>query len=445
MRNSADTDIELIQRALDGDGGQFKVIGGVAAAAVLGTFNPITGLIMAAWTLSSCWQGATEKGKSLTAILDGELLHALDGDDFKQYSRQIGYAKTREEIEKAIQLKLPLTKAAWEFKRSLPPHIEGRAFSTEITPPPTPGIVDMSAQENTTIPATDSTTDIAYVPLVQPDWLIQQNLFVLGLGGSGKGLLVSNLIRSLPKNVKIFVIDPKGDSRESGYWSEFEHRSLDSINRNPSEIIQWLDSCLDEYLVFTRKAEANGDRTLLVLDELTVLGAASKSQKYTRIGELITQITSLGDSLGRKIWLLGQSPFSGSQGFNLTQLSQLSWIVLLRKGQNLSQWKMSQSVPPLDSRTLDELVNGSPVNRAIAIQGKWRAMPRLPNYSKLDRDERDKGDKGFTDAREVFEAIKDEPVVATWRGRLKSGDTNWMDGLTGETREKVNRFVKPFI
>jgi len=399
---------------------------------------------MAMWTLSTCWQGATDTGKSLTSILDGEVLHALDGDDFREHSRAIGYTRTREEIEKAIQLKLPLSKAAWEFKRSLPPTIEGRAFSNEITPPPTPGIVDISAQEIATTPTTDITTDIADTPLVESRWLIQQNLFVLGLGGSGKGLLVSNLIRQLPQNVKVFVIDPKGDSRESGYWQGFEHRSLDSINRQPGEIIEWLDGCLNDYLRFTREAESNGDRTLLILDELTVLGAAAKSQKYTRVGELITQITSLGDSLGRKIWLLGQSPYSGSQGFNLTQMSQLSWIVLLKKGQNLNQWKMSQSVPPLDSRTLDGLIDSSPVGRAIAIQNQWRSMPRLPNYSKLDRDERDKKDKGF-EAREVFESIKHEPVVVKWRGRLKSGDTQWMDGLAPETREKVNRFVKPFV
>ncbi len=200
----SDADIELVQKALDGDGGQFKIIGGVAAAAVLGTFNPITGVLMGVWTLASCWQGATQKGKSLTAILDGDVLHALDGDDFKDYSRTIGYARTREEIERAVELKLPLSRAAWEFKRSLPPHVEGRVFSTEITPPPTPGIAETVIRESAATPAADSTTDIADMPLVEPDWLIQQNLFVLGLGGSGKGLLVSNLIRLLPPQVKNF-------------------------------------------------------------------------------------------------------------------------------------------------------------------------------------------------------------------------------------------------
>ncbi len=209
--------------------------------------------------------------------------------------------------------------------------------------------------------------------------------------------------------------------------------------------MEWLDSCLNDYLRFTREAEKNGDRSLLILDELTVLGAASKARKYTRVGELITQVTSLGDSLGRKIWLLGQSPYTGSQGFNLTQLSQLSWIVLLKKGQNLNQWKMSASIPLVDFKTLNGLIDASPVDRAIAIQNQWRPMPRLPNYSKLDRDERDKGDKGTTDAREVFEAIQHEPVVAKWLGRLQCGDTSWMDDLTGETRDKVNRFVKPFV
>jgi hypothetical protein len=241
------------------------------------------------------------------------------------------------------------------------------------------------------------------------------------------------------------VIDPKGEERERGYWDGVNYLGFKSMNLTPGEVVEKLDSCLDNYHKTTSQAEKNGKRSLLIIDEMASLGHACKQCKYTRVGDIIVSITSLGDCLGRKIWLIGQSPYVSSMGFNLSQLSQLEWIVLLREGQNISQWK-SVNVPPIDTNKLNNLISSSPVKRAIAIRGKWLPMPRLENYSNLDRDkDRDKKTTSAT-SDEVYQSIKDEPLIQKWKEQIRLvGKEAFLKSLSPQSRVKVQKYLLDFL
>ena len=50
-----------------------------------------------------------------------------------------------------------------------------------------------------------------------------KNLFIVGLGGSGKGMLLACLLREVKRNHpdrKIFLINGKDDPKEYGYFDE---------------------------------------------------------------------------------------------------------------------------------------------------------------------------------------------------------------------------------
>jgi hypothetical protein len=430
-----DTDITLAREALDKGGTQFFVMGGIGIACLVGSLSPLTGVLIAVWVVIRGWQQSTAHGNSAVAILSGEYLHALDGEAFREQSRAIGYLATKAEIERAIAQKLPLSKAAWEFSRSIeaPPMV--RVFSSEITPPPP--TLPSSSPQPLPLPSEEEDEDEEILGEMS-----SKNLFILGLGGSGKGIVVSNLIRHLPPDVVVTVIDPKGEERERGYWDGVNYLGFKSMNLTPSEVVEKLDNCLNNYHQTTTQAEMEGKRSLLIIDEMAALGHACKQCKYTRVGDIIVSITSLGDCLGRKIWLIGQSPYVSSMGFNLSQLSQLEWIVLLREGQNINQWK-SVNMPPIDTNKLNNLISSSPVKRAIAIKGKWLPMPVLPNYSNIDRD---KNTTRSDVADEVYQNIKDEPLIQKWREQIRLvGKEAFLKSLSPQSRVKVQKYLLDFL
>jgi hypothetical protein len=130
-------------------------------------------------------------------------------------------------------------------------------------------------------------------------------------------------------------------------------------------------------------------------------------------------------------------------GFNLSQLSQLEWVVLLREGQNISQWK-SVNVPPIDTNKLNNLISSSPVKRAIAIRGKWLPMPVLPNYSNIDRDK--KTISASATSEEVYQSIKDEPLIQKWKEQIRLvGKEAFLKSLSPQSRLKVQKYLLDFL
>ena len=417
-----------------GDGNnQFILIGGFSIALLAGSFSPLLGLLIGAYALFKTIQGAGKQGKSLVASLEGDCLHALTGDDFIKATKSMGYAKSKEEIERALEKDLPLSREAWEFARSLPLPVESRL----LTPVIPVAVVDTKADTKAESQLRKMAT---------------KNLSILGLGGSGKGILVSNLLRwakQANSSLKIMVVDPKADEREKGYWQAADKlEALAVRDLEAEEVISWLDHCLDQYLTWIGEIESQGGEGLLIIDELLVSGHHCKKLKYNRIGSLILSIASLGDCLGRKIWVLTQTPYVGSVGLDLTSLSQINWITIVTEDQNLKSWKQAANLPDFTQESLSGKIASSPVKRAIAIGNEWLSMPRLENYSSLCRDSKSTLFSQSKGAEEQidWDLIRSNPVILKWQKAIKEqGYEKFKSSLCPQSAVYLERIKKYMV
>lgn len=458
--------IEYQKQALRADNGnlQYKIIFGLGAAVVMASAtNPVVGLAIAVLVFYRSAKSAKSSGHSYESIIKGDCIaHALEGDDFKEYSKEIGYQKTKEEIEEAARKNLPFSKAAWEFYRSIKPRVLPpetpeqkieRKFSSEFKKVELPA--EQNVEQKTQEFFFNSTPDIKQQ--ARPTSLLDQiaapvsNLFVLGVGGSGKGILISNALRKAKQFdpcLKVFVIDPKGNENESGYWSAADLVLKNQIaNMTSEEVISWLDNCLDQYQAFVTKQEINGNRVLLIIDELLMLGHYAKEQKYVRIGSLIISVASLGDVSGRKLWLITQTPYVNAVGLNLSQTSQIPWITLVGESNQLRQWGKALSIPPISLEELEKIRQESPVQRAYCFQDKWMPMPKLTNYSDIDRDLKK---QSIYVTQKVWENIKNNPIFKSWEQALLNSEVNSvkefleLNKFDKSIGELLNTYLIPF-
>jgi hypothetical protein len=219
------------------------------------------------------------------------------------------------------------------------------------------------------------------------------NTIVIGIPGSGKGMLVANAIREAKRKhpkIKIFVIDPKADLKEAGYWEDCDEvKSYACMDAKPGTVAAWAESAFDEYAIYAQKH----DRTLLIVDEGTMLGNKLSQAKSTLLVDKLTSYTSGGDSAGRNVWFMMQSPYVGGASLNLSTTSQMTSIVIAFSENigALAQWKSAKVFKQLSLDEVSELVENSTTGRAIYYgkTGRWYMMPELKNYSGYDRDKRE--------------------------------------------------------
>lgn len=393
-------------RQAEGDNLQLKVVVGlIASLGVAGAINPMAGLILATWVWYRSAREARESGKNSAAIIDGVVAHSLDEDDLSKYQKLVGEDQVQKDLEEAKRRGLPISNHAKQLVK----------VTTQ-----TPVICGAEPTQLVEIPPKPSQPEFNIDGLVSP----LENMFILGCGGSGKGILVSNLVRSAQQKdplLKVFVIDPKGEAAESGYWSTCDHVERNQVaSMTSTQVIQWLDYCLDKYLSWLSVVEKSGGRGLLIVDELLILGHHSKAERYNRIGSLVISTASLGDVIGRKVWLITQTPYVTGVGLTLTQSSQIPWVCLIGSTNPLRQWGKAATLTPITPDHLSKLRESSPVSRAIMVGDAWYSMPRLTNYSGVDRDQK-KCDRGLMPL--VQERIASNPVYRAWEHAIRTSGT----------------------
>ncbi|KAM3113049.1 hypothetical protein [Phormidesmis sp. 146-33] len=225
-----------------------------------------------------------------------------------------------------------------------------------------------------------------------------QSALIAGIPGSGKGMVVSNALRVLKQKhpaLKVFVIDPKFDPNERGYWDSvadiYRGKAFEDLD-DADEGATWILRCLREF----QKLPAP---KLLIFDESlnvsNVLGLADKEMKAPqKVKLMLSSAITGGDSRGIWAWVLGQSvqvqdlPFNGGVRGNLRVLAIVSEKNLTAIEPLLS----TKLIPPPSGgmAELRRLIKASPCNRAF-FDGKssqWLSMPRLENHSGFDRDNR---------------------------------------------------------
>lgn len=397
---------------------QWKIAGGVIVAAIAtSATSPLVGLAFLGWTIVSAIQQAREVQRNQVAIREiGCVAHVLDGDNFRSYAMQVGGEAVQAELNFAIQQGYAMSDAALDYLEDMPNTQYPIPNTQYLPPPPQLPISHYPLPITNTQSSIHETSNV--FDIVKAIASPVQNCIILGVGGSGKGIVVSNALRHIKANFpnrKIFYIDPKNEPGEYGYLEGVvdvvERKTCK--NKSAEEICEWLDKILDDYI----KWENENEETLLVVDEGMVIGDACKKTKNVRIGTLILHIASLGGAAKHNAWLITQTPYVGAMGMNLTQSSQMKWLALI--GANdmgaLKQWSQSANLEKISLDRLGALTQESPVKRSVYWGGhsKWYALPEYPNYSAIDRDnDKPNGDALSTEQRqELRERTQTQKII----------------------------------
>jgi hypothetical protein len=292
------------------------------------------------------------------------------------------------------------------------------------------------------VPNTAIAPGVAVAPsmqhIVSPVWNPAQDLgenpqsaLIVGTPGSGKGMLISNAIRVLKgrvPNLKVFVIDPKADPKERGYWESIAdtYRAYCLMDcPDPDEGAEWLLRCMDEFRVMP------GPK-LLIFDELMASAtelelADPKTKALQRLKKFVVGLIGQGDSRGVWIWAMTQSPQVKDLGISGGARANLRVIGLVSpKNMTAVNALVSTQLIPKPDGGMDELraiMDASPVKRAV-FDGKiarWLPMPELENHSGFDRDSA-KWDKPSPETRSPSPSIAPqsslevEPMDEPWEG-----------------------------
>ncbi|WP_152591915.1 hypothetical protein [Nostoc sphaeroides] len=405
-------------------------LGLIVAAVAASATSPLTGALIAGWTIYSSFKKAQCIQRNQAAIREyGCIAHILDGDDFRGYVQQVGQDSVNKELQFASSQEYEFSGAAIDYIESTAQVNEspqalipnGYTLPTPTSSLPANTCVERSRNINTSSSIHNPTHVIDIVREIASPI---RNCIIFGIGGSGKGMLVANALRRIKAenpNRKIFYIDPKNEPSEYGYTEGVVDivRRKKCKNEPPENICKWMDEVLDgtdESIGYIEWAN-NQEECLLVIDEGSTLGDAAKKCRNERIGTLILHISSLGGSSKENVWLLAQSPYVGPLGLNLSATSQITAVAIISdKNTNvLKQWKKSPILEMIDLVQINTLIKASPCNRAVFFGGNstWGAMPELPNYSALDRDlDLPTGDSLSTEQRQqlrTFTAIQLSP------------------------------------
>lgn len=376
-----------------------KIIAGVLFGGAGVAFGvELLGFVVAVWCVKSAWDASKNIGKRLRLVRDcGCTAFVLEEDELRTYVKQFG--------EKAVIEELIFVKDAGA---ELSPFAESwlKTCNKQLLPEKQPLILPQPKQQSKTpaviidSPATyDTNTQVEKWEERDHNFDIEEiirnrvpNLFIVGLGRSGKGMLLANLLRQLQqlrRDCKVFLINGKDDPKEYGYFDGVVavEKRLDCDAASALSVAEFIESGLNDYDAFVAKNSGG----LLVVDEGTIIGAKLKTAKASHLlNNRVIGITSSGDSTGKNIWFVANSPYAGGNGTDLTALSQLTKIALVHKtnlGVN-SDWKQAKIFKEFDVDKITELISKSEVERAIYYGGTsdWYSMKKLQNYSDFDRD-----------------------------------------------------------
>lgn len=219
---------------------------------------------------------------------------------------------------------------------------------------------------------------------------------VVGVPQSGKGMFVSHAgraYRDQNPNALIWVLDLKGDEKESGYWKEWPNKVFSKgINtfKDPEMLLEWVETIVYKF----RDIQYDGPK-LLIFDEFNATCERCflvDKKRFKYVISYILSIISNGSSTQQSFWGMGQIANAEDYGFSGGKRSMLVPIALVYKGNKAASKQLlgTQFAPTDDKDAVMKMMDYSPVGRAIYFgpEGQWYPMPELHNYSGYNRDKR---------------------------------------------------------
>jgi hypothetical protein len=272
---------------------------------------------------------------------------------------------------------------------------------------------------------------------------------IIGIPGSGKGILHSNAIAALARfNPKYqrFGVDPKNDPKEDGYWERYHkthRRRIDTLT--PEQVAAWVDVVLDDW------AKVSAPK-VMVWDEFALtakmLDACKEKTVYNRFQFTMTALVSNGHSREEIIWAVSQNAHCVNLGFDGGQRSNFRAIALVASHNiaSVSSLTSTTFVGKISDGSLSALMRQSPCSRAV-FDGKanqWFPMPQLENFSSWNRDTRSVIAKSSTREAQIasLERAVGQSNPLTGTTTKEDRFSRLLDKLTSDSQADLRSFVE---
>ena len=329
---------------------------------------------------------------------------------------------------------LPTTVGAVQDGES---RMESSAFApTELQEPIAPSVAVapsmQSASESATIARAAEPNYLARI------WQIidrNNNFFVGGQPGSGKGVIVSNLIRrkldQYPGSIAVWI-DPKGSPREDGNFKDprITRLKICGIGMSQSEYSIEVAEMLETARSFVDDCDIeNGKRVWIVFDEIMNMKQKLDKNLFKDVQDLLVDCVSMGDDQGLHTIALTQSFNAGDTVGSDELLKNLALIACFKEDDFPRVKKLVQygktNHESYSTEEFTRLVRKSPRKRVICIGGTFIPAPEMPLLSGWDRD---KGSKVATEPTPTIATPHQEPEESTWTAEGRSEapfDDSW--------------------
>lgn len=393
----------------------FEAVGaiglGLAVMALSGT--PIAALPVGYWILNNLVALGKDSSKSKPQVIDEEEEYQEGRSTIQLGGSEVNTVYEREPIVTPAPVSVHANVDPWDFHQQDLPVGQTTAVSRLRSTLDLDVAASRPAYEprlHPEKPVIHTTTELEK-PLPLCDRIVDnlESLLIIGNPGAGKAMLMSNLVplvRAKYPEIKIVGIDPKGDPKETGYWS---NSGFDEVYRcvhmtmDDGDYIEWFKDKID-------KLKNEGENVLYVVDEFTA--TARKFAKYDKGGfdsfiSLMVGIASSGPSRRMFVWGIGQIPHAAAMGVSGGERAIFRPIAIAnRKRLDMAEQFVGTSFVPSPDGGINGLIrymDKSPRGRAIYYDG-WEPMPELTNYSGFDRDRFE-----FIDPPAVV-AVEEKPV-----------------------------------
>jgi hypothetical protein len=261
----------------------------------------------------------------------------------------------------------------------------------------------------------------------EPDYLARiyqiidrnNNFFIGGQPGSGKGVMVSNLIRrkldKYPGSIAVYI-DPKGSPREDGNFTDprITRLKICGVGMSRAEYSIEVAEMLETARGFVDQCDIEkGKHVWIVFDEIMNMKQKLSKDLFGEVQDLLVDCVSMGDDQGLHTIALTQSFNAGDTVGSDELLKNLALIACFKEDDFPRAKKLVQyGKTNYDSYTTEEfsrLVRKSPRKRVICIGGGFIPAPEMPLLSGWDRDKGAKVSSSHPQAVFQTTAIQDDP------------------------------------
>lgn len=263
----------------------------------------------------------------------------------------------------------------------------------------------------------------------EPDYLARiwqiidrnNNFFIGGQPGSGKGVMVSNLIRrkldQYPGSIAVYI-DPKGSPREDGNFTDprITRLKICGVGMSRSEYSIEVAEMLETARGFVDQCDIeNGNHVWIVFDEIMNMKQKLSKDLFGEVQDLLVDCVSMGDDQGLHTIALTQSFNAGDTVGSDELLKNLALIACFKEDDFPRAKKLVQygktNHETYSTEEFSRLVRKSPRKRVICIGGGFIPAPEMPLLSGWDRDKGAKVDSS-------------QPAISTFTAKaIQSDDT----------------------